>query len=397
VVTGQPPPGWYPDPGRRAAQRYWDGRAWTGATRGPSTPNPPRPVAPTPAPAPASGSDEDDPAHVGSGFPAPAPAPTPAPYGRPPGLPQVRPPAPAMVLETPMPPDPPAGPGPVSTVIALAALLPAAVGALTIVGPLAYGLRLAWPPWGAALPFVVWAAGALLASWPNETIQRAWYGYRDPTADEHRRLGEPSRRALRRLGVPAGRYRLMVSRSDEVTAPATTGRTVLITSYAARSLPPDQVEAVLAHELSHHRGRHALPVFCHTQLTLPTRALWWLLTHIWRPVRRMWRMAVRWHTPFGFLVTFLLAIAVAVIFVISALPAGVAVLGAALSRFALDRVEFDSDAEVAAHGLGRPLLTALETAIESGHAAPDRLGRLLTLPPLAVRRAQHLRRRLITG
>jgi hypothetical protein len=35
-VTGQPPPGWYPDPGERAFQRYWDGRAWTAATRGAS-------------------------------------------------------------------------------------------------------------------------------------------------------------------------------------------------------------------------------------------------------------------------------------------------------------------------------------------------------------------------
>jgi hypothetical protein len=35
-VTGQPPPGWYPDPGERAFERYWDGRAWTAATRGAS-------------------------------------------------------------------------------------------------------------------------------------------------------------------------------------------------------------------------------------------------------------------------------------------------------------------------------------------------------------------------
>lgn len=353
-MTAQPPPGWYPDPGGRGLQRYWDGRGWTAATRG-------------------------TPASVAYGAALPAlPARAVSPVVVPAGTedrPAVR-----------------SGLG--STVVALAVLIPAAVGALAIVAPIAYGLHLLWPVWGAVVPFVVWAAGAVLASWPNETIQRTWHGYRDPTAEEHRRLGEPSRRALRRLGVTAGRYRLMISESDELNAPAMMGRTVIITSYAARSMPPDRAEAVIAHELSHHIGLHAVPVFCYTELTLPIRTVWWLLTHIWRPVRRMWRVAVRWHTPFGFLVTFLLAIAVAVIFAVSALPACVAVIGAALSRFAIDRTEYTADHTVAGLGLGPQLLAALETAIETNHTDTDRTRRLLALPPLAVRRAQRLRRRL---
>ena len=40
-----------------------------------------------------------------------------------------------------------AGPGVGSTIIALATLIPAAVGALTIVAPIAYGLHLIWPLW----------------------------------------------------------------------------------------------------------------------------------------------------------------------------------------------------------------------------------------------------------
>jgi Zn-dependent protease with chaperone function len=280
-------------------------------------------------------------------------------------------------------------------VVALATLIPAAAGALAIVAPIAYGLNLVWPIWGAMVPFVVWAAGAVVASWPQETIQRAWYGYRDPTAEEHRRLGEPSRRALHRLGVTTGRYRLMIVTSDEPTGPATTGRTIVITSYAARSLPQDRVEAVLAHELSHHIGLHALPVFCYIRLTLPIRVLWWLLARIWRPVRRMWRVAVRWHTPFGFLVTFLLAIVAAVVFVVSVIPACVAFVGAALSRLSTERTEFLADEAVAGLGLGPQLLAALETAIEAGHTGTDRGGRLLALPPLVVRRAQRLRRALI--
>jgi hypothetical protein len=32
VSLGTPPPGWHPDPWGKAAQRYWDGAAWTGHT-----------------------------------------------------------------------------------------------------------------------------------------------------------------------------------------------------------------------------------------------------------------------------------------------------------------------------------------------------------------------------
>jgi hypothetical protein len=32
VPDGPPPPGWHPDPWGQAAQRYWDGTAWTGHT-----------------------------------------------------------------------------------------------------------------------------------------------------------------------------------------------------------------------------------------------------------------------------------------------------------------------------------------------------------------------------
>jgi Zn-dependent protease with chaperone function len=279
-------------------------------------------------------------------------------------------------------------------VVALAALVPAAAGALTIVAPIAYGLNLALPIWGALIPFVVWAAGAVAMSRSQEAMFRAASGYRDPTSDELRRLKEPARRALRRVGVSASHVRLMIVKSEELNAPPTTGRTVVVTSHAAGSLPADRMEAVLTHELSHHLGLHALPVFCYAQLMLPIRALWWLLKRIWMPVRRMWRVAVAWHTPFGFLVTFLLAILAAVVIAVSAVPAAIAFVGAALSRFSTDRTEFHADATVVGVGLGAPLLAAVEAAIEAGRPGADRPRPLSAVPPLLVRRAQRLRRLL---
>lgn len=278
--------------------------------------------------------------------------------------------------------------------VALIALIPALVGALTIVVPIAYGSSLVWPIWGAGIPFVIWAAGAVLAARPQERIQRSLHGYRDPTTDELRRIKEPARRALHRTAVSAGRIRLMIVDVQELSAPATAGRTVVVTSYAASSLPSDRLEAVLVHELTHHIGLHTVPVFCHTQLMLPVRALRWLLARIWRPVRRMWRVAVSWHTPFGFLVTFLLAIVAAAVIAVSVIPACVAFVGAALSRISTDRTEFHADTAVVGIGLGPQLLAALETAIEAGHIHNDHTGRLLALPALEVRRAQRLRRKL---
>lgn len=382
MVTGGPPAGWYPDPGGQPFERFWDGRTWTAGTRAASPGRPPsapvRPVRP----------QDGRPAAYGSGVTVP---PRPSVPGRavvphPGGLP------PSGSIER--GPVRPTRSNLVSVTISVVMLIPAAIGALAIVAPIAYGLQLVWPVWGAVAPFAAWVLGAVVATWPRETIQRAWYGYRDPTAEEHRRLAEPSRRALQRLGVTAGRYRLMLTESDGVNAPAVTGRTVVMTSYAVNTLPADRMEAVLVHELGHHLGLHAVPVVCYTLLTLPVRALWWLLARIWQPVRRMWAIAKRWHTPFGFLVSFIFTFAVALLVVVLAIPAGIAFVGATLARPSTDRTEFLADAAVVDVGLGPQLLAALETAIEAGHTETDRVTRLLSVQPLLIRRAQRLRRTL---
>ena len=270
-------------------------------------------------------------------------------------------------------------------------LLPALAGALMIVLPAAFGLGLVVPVWGTAIPFVAWVMASILLSRPILLAR----GLREPTNAELRRLKEPVLGALRRVGISPGRIQLMVVESEELNAPATTGRIVVVTSYAMNATPPVQLEAVVAHELGHHVGLNAVPVFCHAQLMLPSRALWWLLTSIWRPVRRVWRVAVAWRTLSGFLATFLLAIAVAVVFAVSAVPACLAVVGASLSRFSTDRAEFHADALVLGLGLGPQLLASLDAAIEANGATIDLTGRLIGLLPLSVRRAHRLRGMLV--
>jgi hypothetical protein len=220
-VTGQPPAEWYPDPSGQPFERYWDGRAWSAMTRSPSQ-------------------GQDPSGQAGSGLPPRPVGSGPAVYGwgsARPALPVRAVPGvtPRGEMALPGPagrePSETRDPGPGSTVIALATLVPAAVGALAIVAPIAYGLNLLWPIWGVAVPFVVWAAGAVGMSRSQEMILRRAYGYRDPTTEELRRLKEPARRALDRVGVSAGRVRLMIVKSQELNAPATTGRLIVVTSY----------------------------------------------------------------------------------------------------------------------------------------------------------------------
>lgn len=290
----------------------------------------------------------------------------------------------------------PVRPGLGSTLVALTMLAPVLAGALMIVGPIAYGMALVWPVWGGVVPFAVWWAAAPLFLVPatQRLIATTWYGCRDATGDEATRLDAPWRAVLARAGIPAGRYRLMVVDSEELNAYATTGRIVVVTSQAARTLPPDQLEAVLAHELGHQLSLHVVPVFCHAQLMVPIRVLWWLLARSWRPVRRMWAVAVKWHTPFGFLVTFLLAILAAAAFVVSAAPAAIAFVGVALSRISTDSTEYQADRAAIDLGLGPALLAVLESFIDAGRGGTGRLGRLLAVQPLLVRRAHRIRKTL---
>ncbi|TDD60720.1 hypothetical protein E1293_45505 [Actinomadura darangshiensis] len=247
-----------------------------------------------------------------------------------------------------------------------------------VVAGVAFGAQLVWPVWGAVVPAAVWAV-LLLAPL---TARRA-YGYREPTVAERVRTDQPWRDVQKRAGVSA--FRLVVVESDELNACRPSGRTVAVTSQSARSLPPGQLEAVLAHELGHVQGWHEAPAFVHAQVTLPSRALLWVLRKPWSPIGPMWKRAVAWHRPIGFLLVFLLAILATAVTVVVAPPAAVAYAAASAARLLSARGEARADAAAVRAGFGAGLVAAVEHRIEhQPHGLP--------LP--LVRRAQSLRRRL---
>ncbi len=390
------PPGWYPDPEYMGRERYWTGAAWTDQSRPRQPGSRPRPEASAVVSQPLSGLAD-------RAVPEQQPSPDavePGPAG-PRTVPDGR--ALAGTVEEPVATSPGSeqqrwrrGLG--TAVAALAAVATLGVGGIGAVAPVAFGLYLAWGMWGAVVPFVVWWAPAPLLSTlaAQRWAARVFYGCRELDAVERGRVAEPWHRVQRRTGVQDGGYRLMVIESEDLNACTAVGRIVAITSSSSGgSLATERVEAVLAHELGHRLGWRRGLGQVNAQMMLPVSGLWWVLRVLWTPVAPMWRRAVAWHRPIGFLLTFLLAFAAAVVSVVVAAPTAVSFGAVRLARLSAGLQESDADAVAVRLGLGAQLLAAIEEHIEAAHdprGGRGEGGSSLVLP--LVRRAGRLRKRL---
>ncbi|MFD0536347.1 M48 family metalloprotease [Actinomadura luteofluorescens] len=255
-------------------------------------------------------------------------------------------------------------------------LVVAAEGGL--VAAVAFGAGTLWPLWGAVSVFAAWA---LLLLAPLSAARS--YGYREPDGDERARLEHAWRYVQQHAGVSG--YRVVIVESDGLNACRPSARTVAVTSHSARSLPPGHLAAVLAHELGHLQGWRAVPAFVHAQVTLPNRTLRWALRTAWAPIGPMWKRAVEWHRPIGFLGVFLLAAVATVVTALVAVPAALAHAASLGARVLSAGGEARADAAAVRMGFGADLVAAVEHRIEH-----QRDG----LPLSLVRRAQGLRRRL---
>jgi Zn-dependent protease with chaperone function len=103
----------------------------------------------------------------------------------------------------------------------------------------------------------VWgASAAAVVLHPRAEDLLAWrvHPLRRPSDWESHRLGPAWWAVCAAAGVDPDRYRVWVHEGPEATAPITPGSSVAVTSWAVYSLPPRHLEAVLAHELAHHRA-----------------------------------------------------------------------------------------------------------------------------------------------
>jgi Zn-dependent protease with chaperone function len=268
---------------------------------------------------------------------------------------------------------------------ALIAVIPVLTTEAAIIVPCAVAAQLRWPSWGAALPLAVWVGVAFLLSVPRFGAALGRGSIREPTEAERARLEGPWQSVTHRAALSGSKYRLGVTDRDDLNACTPSGHLVIVTAKSARSQSTTQLEAVLAHELGHRSGWRGVATFANTRLSWPSKLLWWTLRTLWSPVEPMWKRAVEWHRPIGFLLVLLLAATATAFTIVAAIPAALTYAARLVTRPLTEHTEYQADTYAVRLGLGTELLAAIEHEIESATAA---------LPLPLVHRAQRLRRRL---
>jgi Zn-dependent protease with chaperone function len=97
---------------------------------------------------------------------------------------------------------------------------------------------------------------------------------REPTPEERERLERLLAELGQRSRIKTGRLILLIQRSEQLNAAAGAAH-LLFVSEAAVLLPDPELEALLAHELGHHRGMHPIVTAVVWWLSLPGEALAW--------------------------------------------------------------------------------------------------------------------------
>jgi Zn-dependent protease with chaperone function len=148
---------------------------------------------------------------------------------------------------------------------------------LLVVGGLALGVAVlvGWPPPATvALACAAWTVSALLVvARPVEAVlaRLMFRDLRRPGPAELARILPALERVCRRAGQDPGRYLLRVQENRQVNAFALGGHVLAVTRVAL-DLPDDMLEAVLAHEVGHHRHLHPLAIILGWWYLLPFEA-----------------------------------------------------------------------------------------------------------------------------
>jgi STE24 endopeptidase len=175
---------------------------------------------------------------------------------------------------------------------------------LVVVALPAYGAAVlaGWEPVTVAVvACAAWtASAALILARPVEAgLARLLYrSLRRPRPAELARITPALHRVCRRAGTDPGRYLLRVEEKRQVNAFALGGHVLAVTRMALE-LPDDMLEAVLAHEVGHHRHLHPLAIILGWWYLLPFEAAERLLRAIRRVTRSLARAFSRLNQQLG--------------------------------------------------------------------------------------------------
>jgi Zn-dependent protease with chaperone function len=201
---------------------------------------------------------------------------------------------------------------------------------------------------------------------------------REPSDDERSRLRGLLEPLTARAGIDADRLILRIQEDSRTNASAGGGHLLFVTE-GALSLADEELEAILAHELGHHRGLHPVLTAVVWWLRLPGAALAAAYGFLRRAVAALGQRL-------GFLGR-LLSLPLLLLLVVWQVAVMWLFYVAELLAMRAARIsEFEADGAAARWGYAEPLVNVYERLAQRESEPPSRLGRLLAdHPPLAER------------
>lgn len=184
----------------------------------------------------------------------------------------------------PAPPPPPQAHGPRISVHSAAQLLLGIPWVLWSFGVVSSISTMLFDDFAAVSVVVLWILSGLVILWPpmEGHLARYFFRLRRPTMLEQQKLDAAWRAVCGRANTNAQFYKLWVEESDSINGYAMAGRSISVTRWTLNSLPPRQLQAVLAHELGHHLGGHPWAALVAFWYQLPGRSVVGLVRGLFR-------------------------------------------------------------------------------------------------------------------